>query len=325
MRPIATVSVCLALAVGLPQVATAANAQSFVASGGDDGAACTRAAACRTFQGAIGKTVPGGQITCLDAADYGPVIITKATSIVCDGPRGAIFLAGDGSAVSIQAGVSDAILLSGLDLRGGGSAGESGVSITSAGSVVIQRSTITGFLYRMGGTVAGVGILDQASSPMTMAVLETRLSNNAIGIGIFPSSGSGISRRSLSHVEVVGNLTGLSAYTSFGHAPVELSISSSAFSQNDEGILVEAPDGPTGDPGVPPIAADIANTLIVGNRLGVGAAGRKASVHIGSSLVANNLGAGLSADYVSTFVSYGDNQIADNGAANFRVTTSPLK
>jgi hypothetical protein len=325
MNRISMALIWLGLALGLPRLASAQNIQSFVVSGGNDAAACTRSTPCLSFQGALAKTAAGGRITCLDAADFGPVTIAQAVSIVCDGPRGAIFRAGNGSAVRIQAGAGDAVVLRGLDLRGDGGVDAYGIRIDSAGSVVIQDATITGFLYRSGGSVAGAGILDQSSSATKLVVAGARLSANGTGIVILPSTSPGVSRISLSHLQVLGNEGGLSASTAVGPAPIDLSIDASVFAQNSLGVLVAVTNG--GIPGLdgPPLTADIAHSTIVGNGSGVVSSGRKASLHIGSSVVANNLGYGLSGGNLSTLVSYGDNQIADNGGGNYGVTTSPRR
>ena len=75
--------VAMALVLGLS--AGSAQAQSsitYVSGQGSDGNACTQAAPCLTLQGALTKTMAGGQIYALNSASYGFVTINKAISIV---------------------------------------------------------------------------------------------------------------------------------------------------------------------------------------------------------------------------------------------------
>jgi hypothetical protein len=69
--------------------AVAAHAQAsrtWVSGVGNDSNPCSRTAPCKTFAGAMPKTVEGGEIDALDPAGYGTVIITKA--ITLDGGTG---------------------------------------------------------------------------------------------------------------------------------------------------------------------------------------------------------------------------------------------
>src|ERR1700677_1545342 len=68
--------------------ATTAEAQAtrtWVSGVGDDANPCSRTAPCLTFAGAFGKTAAGGEIDCLDPGGFGPLEITHAISIICDG------------------------------------------------------------------------------------------------------------------------------------------------------------------------------------------------------------------------------------------------
>jgi len=79
--------------------AQAQNNRSWVSSTGDDNAACTRAAPCRTFQGALAKTNQQGEIDAIDAAEYGNnasnVGAISSTSTLTIGKSAGAFVAGD--------------------------------------------------------------------------------------------------------------------------------------------------------------------------------------------------------------------------------------
>src|SRR6266511_2093873 len=64
--------------------------RTWVSGVGDDVNPCSRTAPCKTFAGAISKTVSNGEINCLDPAGYGAVTITKSITIDCTGTFGSI-------------------------------------------------------------------------------------------------------------------------------------------------------------------------------------------------------------------------------------------
>jgi hypothetical protein len=64
--------------------------------GNDQSATCGRAAPCRNFLVALGRTEEGGIITVMDAAQYGAVAVNKPIKIVGDGDD-AVIMAGAGT------------------------------------------------------------------------------------------------------------------------------------------------------------------------------------------------------------------------------------
>lgn len=93
--------------------------RTWVSGVGDDANPCSRTAPCRTFAGAISKTVAGGEINALDPGSYGALTITKAITIDGGGTFASIFASGtDGIVVS--AGPSDQVNLRNLTVNGGG-------------------------------------------------------------------------------------------------------------------------------------------------------------------------------------------------------------
>src|SRR5580692_11877630 len=53
----------------------------FVASYGSDSNPCTFGSPCKTFQNAVNTVAAGGEVTAIDSAGFGPVIIGKAVTI----------------------------------------------------------------------------------------------------------------------------------------------------------------------------------------------------------------------------------------------------
>src|SRR5271169_2899252 len=108
------IAICFTL---LSMPANAQATRTWVSGVGDDANPCSRTAPCKTFAGAISKTAPSGEIDCLDPGGFGALTITKAISIICDGVIGGVLVAGT-NGITVRAGVSDDVFLSGLDFDG---------------------------------------------------------------------------------------------------------------------------------------------------------------------------------------------------------------
>src|SRR5262245_49459460 len=83
--------------------------RTWVSGVGDDANPCSRTAPCKTFAGAISKTMTDGVISVLDPGGFGDVTITKAITIDGGGIEGSI-IAGGTNAIN----VSGALLGSGV-------------------------------------------------------------------------------------------------------------------------------------------------------------------------------------------------------------------
>lgn len=182
------VAICGAFAaLGLGSTPGFAQAtRTWVSGVGDDANPCSRTAPCKTFAGAITKTTAGGEINCLDSGGFGALTITKALSIICAGVEGGVLVSGTNGIV-INAGVSDAVHLSGLDIEGLGS-GISGIAIIQAGQVRIENSTIRGF------TAGGIYVAPAtASGGVRVDVLDTVVADNgSTGIRVKPGGGASV-------------------------------------------------------------------------------------------------------------------------------------
>src|SRR5215471_18836887 len=96
MRPSALINIAgMILCILLNATSVEAQAtRTWVSGVGDDANPCSRTAPCKTFAGAISKTVAGGEINCLDPGGFGAVTITKSITIDCKGTFGSILAAG---------------------------------------------------------------------------------------------------------------------------------------------------------------------------------------------------------------------------------------
>src|SRR5215472_16479947 len=123
-----------ALACSLATTPANARARVFVASYGNDSNPCTFGSPCKTFQVAVNAVDAGGEVTAIDSAGFGPINITQAVTITSpDGVEAGIVPAAFGTAITINAGANDAIVLRGLTLNGSG-IGDTGVTFASGGS-----------------------------------------------------------------------------------------------------------------------------------------------------------------------------------------------
>jgi hypothetical protein len=129
-----------------PKAAHAQATRSWVSGLGDDANPCSRTAPCKTFAGTISKTAAGGEINAVDPGAYGAVTITKAITIDVHGSTGGVLNTGTHGIV-VNAGVTDDVVLRGLDIFGGtgagcGYGGLSGVRVLKARSLRIEDSRI---------------------------------------------------------------------------------------------------------------------------------------------------------------------------------------
>src|SRR4029078_5860907 len=88
--------------------ASAESTRTWVSGLGDDVNPCSRTAPCKTFAGAISKTLGGGEIDCLDPGGFGAVTITKSITIDCTGTFGSVLVSGT-NGIIVQAGVADKV------------------------------------------------------------------------------------------------------------------------------------------------------------------------------------------------------------------------
>ena len=181
----------------------------FVSATGSDGNPCSFASPCRTFQHAHDTAPANGEIDVLDPAGYGPLTITKAISIQGHGFSGISAING-ATAITINAGASDAVSLRGLLIDGAGT-GSSGIQYNTAANVtiadcVIRNFTSNGIWITTGNVVPGAPL-------PTFTVSNTTTTNNGFGgVVIQPSGSQPIVHGFLSNVATNNNQYGVYAF-----------------------------------------------------------------------------------------------------------------
>ena len=233
--------------------AVAATSQVWVSGHGADASGCgATSAPCRSFQYAHDKIVAGGEIDVLDAADYGPVTITKGVSIVNDGVGAATIVqsAAGMNAITINAGASDTIHLRGLSFNGLGVAAN-GIHLKSGARLDIVNCVVRRFMSH--------GIDLQPTKPLNFTITNVIAAENAnAGINLRPAANlvgsingltasynvngvqldGGVSAASANiFVSIVKSVAangnnGFSAFSTAGHASVKMVLNDSTASAN---------------------------------------------------------------------------------------------
>jgi hypothetical protein len=307
MRP--TFITAAASVAALLAVAGHAQAQAnrtFVSGFGSDANPCSLAAPCRSFAQALTLTNAGGEITVLDPAGYGTVVINKAVSIVNDGVGEAgVTMASAVDAITVSAGSNDVVNLRGLTLVGAG-IGNNGVKFTSGFKLRIQNSVIRGFT---GNGIASV--TSGGSQTGTLSVSDTIVSDNQLnGILIQPSGSQAESEVSLVRVQSIGNgFNGFFFQGASATGTLSAIASDSIASENGlQGFDVRSP------------ANQLALTVTLVNckasrnlSTGVDTVGPNAKMFLSQTTITGNAN-GFSAD-PGTMKSFGNNYIVDT--ANF--------
>ena len=285
--------------------AFALSPRTFVSGLGNDANSCaTTALACRTFQRAHNETTPGGEVNVLDGASYGDLTITKAISIVNDSGGTALVQTG-GTAITINAGASDAIHLRGITILGLNTVFH-GVRLDAGGSLDIVNCVIR-------KVNSGVIAYTNVSTPWRFSVVNTTITDSARAIDIQPF-GSG---------EVRGAIDGLIAgKNSFGlhfgsfqppAARFNVSVARSNISTNVTGVHVFSGGGAA----VPKVTVQD-STIGANEGTGVSVSNGGEVSLARSNVVGNNVGAQIATG--GTIFSMRDNNFALNNSDGVALT-----
>jgi hypothetical protein len=286
------------LACSLATAPANARARVFVASYGNDSNPCSFGAPCRNFQQAVNVVDPGGEVTAIDSAGFGPILITKAVAITSpNGVEAGIVPISGGNSITINAGPFDAITLSGLVIDGAG-IGANGVVFGSGGYLIMQDCIIR--------NMTGDGIHFVSNFISHLSVTNTFVGNN-LGHGILVQP---VGSASVTAVfERVRTQYNSSLHPSFG---IALDGHATAGSVTGTATDTVSSDNEGGF-----FAGQNANMLVarsvVANN-GIGALGSSGAVIFAQSTINNN----VSACSGSTFT-YGDNYVQNShvdGCAN---------
>ena len=176
-----TLLTALGMTLSVAALAQALPSQTFVASTGNDANDCTQSTPCRTFAGAVPKTVVKGVITAIDSSTYGVVTIDKSLTIQAAPGVYAVVQGGradDG--VTISAGSTDVVVLRNLQIVTQSIATNKGVVINTVGTLHVESCIITGF---KDSGIGGPGVCNAGVCP-ELFVIDTILRDNFRGMYI---------------------------------------------------------------------------------------------------------------------------------------------
>ena len=200
----------LLLLVLLTPAAFAQATRTWVSGVGDDANPCSRTAPCKTWAGAISKTVASGEIDALDPGGFGALTITKAITIDGGGGIVASALTSGTNGFVVSAGVSDTVILRNLSFNGLGSS-LSGVNYVAGGQLVVEHCNIIGF--STGINMALTGALNGSLVVRDTTITGFIASGAATGTGVNLSSSTTTAFASISTSSFRTLATGLNAQT----------------------------------------------------------------------------------------------------------------
>jgi hypothetical protein len=164
-------------------ISATTNEHSWVSGNGNNSYACSFAAPCLTFSGALAKTTAGGLITAKDAGDFGPVDINQ--SVTTDGNKlGSItFSGGSNTGINITNGAN--VTVRNLIINGLGTGG-TGIDASSGGIVTVDNCKIM--------NITGVGIAFSLTGSLTVenSRIESFIGDNVWGIEIVSNAAQNI-------------------------------------------------------------------------------------------------------------------------------------
>ncbi len=252
---------CAALMFSAAGSTQAQATRTWVSGVGDDANPCSRTAPCKTFAGTMSKTAAGGEINCIDPGGFGTVSINKSIAIICDNTEAGVLTNGT-NGISINAGATDIIYLSGLDIEGLNTSSPTGVNFIAGGALHIRNSTIRGFtngvnfapsagipeLYITNSTIAdngpsglgnGVLIAPTGAAAIVATLQGVKLLNNHTGIQASSAGTTGIVTVAIRDSDVSGNTSGAGVFAqgAAGKGPVTIVVDSSTVSQNQQGLF----------------------------------------------------------------------------------------
>lgn len=272
--------------------AEAQNARTWVSGAGVDQAGCGAIAnPCRTLQYAHNVTNAGGRIDVKDSAGYGAIVIGKAISVIGTGSLAGVLAAPGGNAIAVTAGATDAVVLRGLTIEGGGGAG-AGIVLNSAARLDVAESFVQNF-------ATGVLLQPSAGTPK-ITIVDTTVNGSGKGIFYTPPRGSSAAANiTLDRVKVIGNQEGIYIEGIRTSGATRAAITNSLAANNaSDGFNLNGAN----------VAIDLS---IAENNSGNGFYVEAGTLEIGRSVSVNNEKYGLR-NFGGTVSSYKDNRFSRN-------------
>jgi hypothetical protein len=278
--------------------------RTWISGVGDDANPCSRTAPCKTFAGAISKTLTGGEIDVLDPGGFGALTITKSITLDGGGGQVASILVSGTPGITVN-GAGAVVILRNLRINGilqTGSPGTIGVNIIQASRVVFENDDIFGF-----GTASGqAGIVIAPSSGTTNVAIQTTTSvDNQVGLLSKPTGGATVNL-TVEHSYMDNNQGGGIRLDGTGGGITNAAVTDTSMSLNNgNGIIaISGPSNVNADLMRDVMANNVASGVVSNN-----SAGATSTVTVGSSILSNNVVGAWGIAGTGTLLSYKNNQV----------------
>ena len=285
----------LAIAIFMFAFASMTQAQAsrtWVSGVGDDANPCSRTAPCKTFAGAISKTLTNGEISVLDPGGFGTVNITKGMTLNGEGTLAGIL---DASTFGIQvnAPTTDNVFIRNISINAPNT-GTFGIRILAAKSVTLENVSIAG---------QNVGVEVATTANVNVSMFNTTIKNSTTA-GVRVNTTVGTARVTMRSCMVTNSGSGINAQKGS-----RVAVYGSTIAFNSLGVLVEGN-------GANAIAffksCHINNNTSHGIQAGSAIATNTSAVTISDNLINNNAGAGVSISTNGIVQTYLNNEISGN-------------
>lgn len=292
VRQLCTVAIGIVCTLAVASPAQAQWVSTWVSGTGDDGNPCLRDSPCRTFAGAMGRTVDGGLIHVLDPADYGTLFINKSITINGDGSHAGIVAAITEGITINAAGAKVTLRNLAIGSPSVTEVGTHGIRVLQAAEVRVENVWI--------GNVSGKGIDFSPSGGGELYVDNVTIANCGTH-GIYITTG----RAMVKHYKSMSNFRGLSVE---GNAIA--TVTESYVAGGYVGFTV----------GTHPSAIlSLERSVSTHNQYGA-IAGNAAAMRLRDSMVISNTDTGLLNDGTAAFISLEGNSVVGNSVANGNFT-----
>jgi hypothetical protein len=305
----------------LPLVAPSASAQAprtWVSGVGDDANPCSRTAPCKTFAGAISKTIAGGEISVLDPGGFGALTITKAITIDGGGGQVASVLVQGTNGIVIQAGANDSVTLRNLRFDGmssaTGVAGTNAIQFLSGAALHVENCTIFNFAQN------GININVSSGSTTSVFVTDTVVTRSVNGIAA-RTTGSGSVLVSMHRTTLTQNSNnGLKVDGGGGAGEMVASLSDSLVAGNGTGVVAVSGSGATSTADIHLTRVALVNNVQQG-ALSNASAGKSATINFSFVTISGN-GTGIASIGGGNLRSFSSNTNVGNQNSNGAFTNT---
>lgn len=272
-----TLLATIAISISANMPAQAQRARVFVSVSGNDANPCTALSRCKTFQHAHDAVVAGGEINVLDAGGYGPATITKSVSIVSVLGEASVLAPSNGNGITINAGATDHVNLTGLIIEGAGVTGTIGVVFNSGGSLTVENCIVRQLTY------GGIYFTPNASSSLSVSntIVADIPSND--GIFVYGTAANATITAAFKHLEMY-NLSGGLGADGRGNPGGSINVSIADSTANNITSAINA----IWATGAAPVSITIARSVIANNGYGLWSNGAGATIRIAASTLSGN-------------------------------------